>query len=843
MVFIKKLVLKGFKSFANHTELLFGNGFNCIIGPNGSGKTNISDAVCFVLGKSSAHEMRAEKSANLIFNGGKKGNPSKEAEVTIEFDNSSGKFNINTKEVSITRIVKLNGTSIYKINDEVRTRQQVLDLLNVARIDPDGHNIVLQGDIVSLAEMKPIQRREMIETISGISMYEEKKQKCLNELGKVDAKLNEAEIILTEREANLRELKKERDQAVRFKELQDNIKDYKATLIHFQLKEKQERLDEIEKRKKEAEDKIVKVNEDIKLIKQNINTNKDEISKINHEIEVKGEKEQIVLRKEIEELKTNLVKLNSRLEVCQSELIKIKSRKDQLNNNIKEIEEKIKELGEHRNKLESQIKEINEEEVSIHNKIEDFKSKNGIDNNIGNSLELLDKQLDETLEEINKINEEKQNILRNNDQVTFKLNALDEKLNNVKSAEKEVSELKDKKKLLKELNEKLSKTINEDSSYSVQLNNLKRDISLNTEEYARVRSRQIGIEEKSMGDHAIRKILELKKELKGIHGTVSSLGEVDSQYSVALEVAAGPRLFSIVVDNDTTAQKCIEHLKNNKLGVATFLPLNKIRARVIEAQVKEILNKKGVHGLAVDLIKYDSEYADVFSYALGSTVIVDDIPTGRTIGIGKARMVTLQGDLMEPSGAMIGGFRSNKTGLGFKEKQVNEEVTKLEEELANQKNMLVHIESKKTVNEEAIRKLREQRAEFEAEILKIEKTFNLDGDTNLIIYQKKDLLEESKNYENQIAVLEEKILKLQDATLEIKENKTKLKEKIADPNLSNRLSELEEQKLKIRERTLEIHGNIKNINTQIESMLNPEKIRLEKLYYSRIKSMISSQKS
>src|SRR3989338_10998937 len=145
MVIIKRLIVKGFKSFANKTELVFGKGFNCIIGSNGSCKTNISDSICFVLGKSSAHEMRAEKSANLIFNGGKKGSPAKEAEVTIEFDNASRKFPIDKDIVEITRIVKLNGTSVYKINEETRTRQQILELLNSAKLDPDGHNIVLQG--------------------------------------------------------------------------------------------------------------------------------------------------------------------------------------------------------------------------------------------------------------------------------------------------------------------------------------------------------------------------------------------------------------------------------------------------------------------------------------------------------------------------------------------------------------------------------------------------------------------------------------------------------------------------------------------------------------------------
>ena len=170
MTLIKRLSAKGFKSFANRTDLLFGNGFNVVLGPNGSGKSNIADALCFVLGKSSARDMRAEKSSNLIYNGGKKHSPSKEAEVTIEFDNTSSKFPIQTKEVKVTRTVKQNGTSIYRINDEVRTRQQVVDLLNAAKIDPDGHNIVLQGDIIGFMEMKPVDRRLIIEEISGISV-------------------------------------------------------------------------------------------------------------------------------------------------------------------------------------------------------------------------------------------------------------------------------------------------------------------------------------------------------------------------------------------------------------------------------------------------------------------------------------------------------------------------------------------------------------------------------------------------------------------------------------------------------------------------------------------------
>jgi len=214
MVYIKKLVMQGFKSFAKRTEVLFDKHINVVIGPNGSGKSNVADALCFVLGRLSAKSMRAEKTANLIFNGAKKGSAMREAEVSIFFDNSKKEFPIDSREVKVTRIVRQNGNSIYRVNDETVTRQQILELLSRANIDPEGHNIVSQGEIVHFMEMHTEERRKIIEDIAGISIYEDKKHQALLELDKVESKVSEANIILNERESSLKNLKKERDQAV-----------------------------------------------------------------------------------------------------------------------------------------------------------------------------------------------------------------------------------------------------------------------------------------------------------------------------------------------------------------------------------------------------------------------------------------------------------------------------------------------------------------------------------------------------------------------------------------------------------------------------------------------------
>src|SRR3989344_2496625 len=267
MTIIKRLRLHGFKSFAKLIEIDFGNGFNCIIGPNGSGKSNIADCVSFVLGRLSAKSMRAQKSSNLIYNGGKSKDPAKQAEVSIVFDNSKGEFSLKEKEVSISRIVKQTGQSIYKVNDQHVTRQQIIDLLSRAKIDPDGHNIIFQGDIVKFPEMHSEDKRGIIEEVSGISVYEDKKHKALLELDKVESRLKEAEIILTERGAYLRELKKDKDQALKYRELQKLIRENKATYLHVQVQKKLKQVQDIEENINKEQQKVNKIRDEINKIK------------------------------------------------------------------------------------------------------------------------------------------------------------------------------------------------------------------------------------------------------------------------------------------------------------------------------------------------------------------------------------------------------------------------------------------------------------------------------------------------------------------------------------------------------------------------------------------------
>ena len=822
------MTAKGFKSFANKTELIFGNQFNCVLGPNGAGKSNIVDLICFVLGKSSAKSLRAEKSANLIFNGGKKGKAAKEAEASIVFCNKAKKFASKEENIKITRVLRNNGTSIYKINDKTSTRQQVVDLLKSAKVDPDSHNILLQGDVINFMEMKPLERRLIIDQISGISVFEEKKEKCLQELQKVDSKLNEAEIILIEREANLRELKKERDQAIKFKQLQENLKDYKATHINNQLKLRNEKLAEIEKNLKEFESKTNECNTQISELKTKIEEHKNTTKEINNEIEEKGEKEQLILRKQIEELKTTIIKSTSRLDVCSNEIEKIKSRKEQLGKNQKELGIKIKELEEKKLNLNKKLNLLKQEENDTEKDIQEFKKKNNINNfkDINNFLESIENTIETTLKDITRFQEEKQAILRSKDQIEFQLKDIDEKLRNIKGTSKteNFTKLKEFKQKFKDTTIKLTKSLSEDSLLAVQLQSLRQNLLYTNEELAKLMTKQASIRERIAGDIATRKIIEQRNKIKGIFGVVSELGQVPTKYSVALEIAAGQRIQSIVVDNDVTAQKCIEFLKENRLGTATFIPLNKIKAREMSLETKQILSQ--TEGLAIDLIKFDPRYKNVFSFVLGSTVIIKDINIGRKIGVGRARMVTIEGDLLETSGAMIGGYRQKSRGLGFKEEEVDSEIPKLEKEIEKYQEKLNIIESKRLENENNLFKLREEKAILETEIIQLEKSMGLNSTNLEVLTQEKTKLEEQiKDLNNQQKEMETKIINSNKELNNLKENKHKTREKLSNSELRKNLEELESHKLEVKSDGIEFEAQIRNLELQINSVLQPEIIK------------------
>jgi chromosome segregation protein len=486
--------MQGFKSFNKRVSIPFLKGFNIVCGPNGVGKSNVVDAICFVLGRSSAKSLRADRLHELIFHGGDGKQPASQASVSLYLDNSEKTFSFEDEEVSVTRKVNKKGVCIYKVNGKTTTREKLLEVLSSARIYPDGHNIILQGDVTQILEMNPIERRFIIDEISGIADYNEKKNRASQDLETVDQKLKEAEIVITERYDIFKKLEDERNAALRYQSLQKQLLILKASLAHK---------------------KFVEFKETDKTLEEEIK---------------KKETENESLQKEIEEIE-------------------------------KELEEREKAITGLANKLVSMSRRVEvEREIS----------------RIRSSI-LINKD---------KIDSDKREIER--------LNSLIEKLEAIENRRfEDIGEM----------------------------------------------------------PRAVRAIL--KQNLKGVVGTVANLIKVPERYQTAIEVAAGPHLHDVVVDDDKTASFCINYLKEERIGRATFLPLNKIKPRAID---RSLLSKSNVIGLASELIKYDNEFDSALKFVFGSTVIVKDLESARVIGIGKVRMVTLTGDLIELSGAMIGGY-------------------------------------------------------------------------------------------------------------------------------------------------------------------------------------------
>src|SRR3989344_446670 len=491
---ITKLVMQGFKSFNKKISLPLLPGFNVICGPNGAGKSNVLDAIAFVLGRASAKSLRADRLHELIFTGGTSKSPAEYAAVTMYLDNTNKVFPFEFPEISVTRKVNRKGVSIYKINGKTTTREKILELLSSVRIHSDGHNIVLQGDVTQVIDMNPIERRSIIDEISGISEYNDKKNKDQKDLDAVDSKLKEAEIVITERYDIYKKLEDERNAALKYQQLQQQLVVLKASLAHRKFENFQENM-------KTYDEELVKK-------------------------EVENEK----LQKEIERIEAELEKRERGIQSLAEKLIKVSK-------NV-EIEKEISYL---RTKL------------------------------------MIDKD---------KIESNRKEIER--------LDSLIRRLEEIESRKEDIGEL----------------------------------------------------------PRAVKIILEMK--MKGVIGTVRSLIQVPEKYQIAVEIAAGHHLNDIVVENDGIASEAIEFLKREKIGRATFLPLNKINYRTLDD--RSVIGKEGVHGIASNLIKFDRKHLEAVEFVFGNTVIVEDLEVARRIGIGKVRMVTLDGDLAERTGAMIGGY-------------------------------------------------------------------------------------------------------------------------------------------------------------------------------------------
>src|SRR3989344_3414426 len=365
MSYIEKLVMKGFKSFASETEVPFENGMNAIVGVNGAGKSNITDAICFVLGRLSIKSMRAAKAANLIFSGTKAHKPSAEAMVKIVFNNSDRRFSLDAERVEIQRIVRRNGQGIYRINGETKTRNEVLELLAQAGIDPYGFNIVLQGEIADVIRMNPEERRKIVEEVAGISVYETRKERSLRELEKTEERLREINAIFRERTAYLKNLETERQQALKFRKLEENQKKYKASIISKNVESRDKEVkrvnEEIEKNMKLRE----KLREKIAKLQESIRKKEEEVAGINKYTQESSGVEMEGLHNKISDYRAEMAGSTVRKDNSEMKLDEVRRRKERTEEHLRVFEKEVAELKKKSPIVAERLKELEEKKAEL----------------------------------------------------------------------------------------------------------------------------------------------------------------------------------------------------------------------------------------------------------------------------------------------------------------------------------------------------------------------------------------------------------------------------------------------------------------------------------------------
>jgi len=840
MSIIKRLKLKGFKSFVNPTVLDFENGFNTIIGANGSGKSNVFDAICFVLGRISSKGLRADKLGNLVFNGGKNMKPASEAEVAIFLSNDEKELmNIDLDEIKISRIVKKTGISQYFLNNNKVTRTEIVEILKRAKINPDGYNIILQGDIMNIVNMSTNERRELIEEISDISGYEEKRIKGIKKLEKVELDLKDADLLMEEKIKYLKALKSEKEIAERYYKVKDDLRFNSLLLVKSKLvknkelkEKKKETLEKTEENLKSYKDKLSEYETEIKTIE-------GKILELEKSIEIKSHENFIEVTNKITSLESEIKNNLEKKAESKKQVDEIKTKNINLKENISKNKKEINELNLKKKDLEKDKKQLEKNLIEIEKNLAPLKS-----NISGEGFEELDK-IDLEIDKLNENKHSKDLIKQDNAIQIERLNAKIEhfemdlkKIESLGNENKEQIKILEKNRSeLKKLIMKISSVANKNSEISSKLNKLQIEYNNLIEDSSKLRMKVETSKDLISTNRAVDTIIKFKSRDSSIHGTVSELASADDKYSLALETLTGRSLFNIVVENDSTAVKYINYLKENKVGNATFLPLNKIKTKFTLDD--SVLNKRGVIDYALNLVKFDKRYENIFHLILQDSIIIEKIEDAKNIGIGKFKMITLGGDLVAKSGAMSGGFRSRKKGLGaFKDDKLFKKLDDLETKSYRLKETITHLQEEKSESERELYDLRYKKSEVESEVLKLEKLLSIEGkDTEYIKSELNKLLSDKSVVEASLNKISKDIKYIDEDILKLQNKKNKLKEgNFSQQGVFKEITKYETERDRIKDLLMTVTSKIDGFNIQLENVLKPEILNLERILELSFKS-------
>ncbi|MCX6662740.1 MAG: chromosome segregation protein SMC [Euryarchaeota archaeon] len=855
-VYLKKVEMENFKSFGHKLIVPFYPGFTAITGPNGSGKSNIVDAILFVLGPKSSKVMRAGRLTDLIFNGGKnRKNPSKYCKVSLVFDNSQRKLRIDADEVTLTRMIKRaplkdnpdNYYSYFYINNRAASFSEFIDILTHARISGEGYNIIKQGDVTSLVEMGSVDRRKIVDGIAGISTFDEDIEKADKEREDVDKNLERIDIILNEITSQIRQLKKDRDAAYRYKELKDKLYETKAMIAYKKKQEVESQILEVNKQIESYEEEQKKFEEQKEKLKTQYTELQEKLDEVEKKIGDAGGDEANDIKGKIDTLRSETIKIDERINYSNDEVAEKKKEKKELESSLDEITKELDDFSTQKKELTIKIQDI---EVTLKTKEDELgKLREEIAQSDDTSMDIT-RELVKMREEYNNKQTEKHEFELKRDRLKEKLDALDlqtaESQETKSTYEFEVKDIdwqagelhkgkQENSKKVKESEKQLFEKKRRESEITEELADLEKAILKMQREQSKLQAERDAVQ--SVGskyNSAVESILAARNsgELKGVRGTIAELAQVDEKHKLSLEIAAGPRMQAVVVADDTAAAEAIGYLQKRKLGRATFLPINKMTVGKPRAQALMTVKDESSQGFAIDLVNFDQDYKGAFWYVFGDTVIVNTLSDARRL-MGGVRLVDMKGDLIEAGGAMVGGSPpSERLSFGSADQRTLDEITRklngaiqsqdmLSEELAQLKKEIVELEN-------AFRTLKvETDAGIQTKDLDVRKK-EFAGKLDILSKDLEVKLKEKESIEaEKIQILAsltecEKRLKELDAQ---KEEKGKHLLKTTKKEVAQAVRSLEKTVSEFQENMLKLHSEQETIQTKIE-LLDERKTEL-----------------
>ena len=753
-MYLKRLELQGFKSFADKTILELMPGITTVIGPNGSGKSNISDAIRWVLGEQSMKSLRGTKSLDIIFAGTQNRKSLGFAEASLVFDNSDGALPIEYTEVTVTRKIYRSGETGYYINKVPCRLKDVLELFMDTGIGKDGYSIIGQGKIDEILSNKSEDRRHIFEEAAGIVKYRTRKQESEKKLEHTKLNLLRINDILTEIEGNLEPLQMQADKAKKYLNLREELKNIEIGLFVYNIEKYKQDLEkvvqDIEIMQSQCNDEEGRL-ERVKILKEELKSSIDEITETIENmsnIGFESQKQIEQLNSDINVAKTRIANNNENndryLKEIEEQNVKIQELKDE----IEQKEAKKDNLKQNKEKFE---KELNEKQAELDKLTEKLSSKEFEIEGYKHTVEENTDKKYELQSEINAQNINYQNFEKRQAQIKQEMQSTISELDgtrlNKEDIAKQFNEIENKKN---KAQNSLNEVAKQREEANQKIKSFESNINILSSEMRIKESRlKFLIETEKEKEGYIKSVKSLLKDCenikelgKGMNGVLANIIEVPDELQTAIEMCLGASLQNIVTETETDAKRLVEHLRKNNLGRASFLPISSVRGKKLD-KIKG--NESGVIGIASDLIKYNNKYEQIILNLLGRTVIVDNMDTAIKVAKQNGytfRIVTKEGDLINPSGAITGGSVAKKTvnilGRG-------KEIEKLEKEIKNLKQKIEKLENDKQNYEESIEGILELSANLEKELQEIDITYATEKQKVISINENIEKLEKRLN--------------------------------------------------------------------------------------------------